>query len=190
MSASPFPPSFMGAFTYPLFGNWAWGGGWLSQLGTNFSLGKGYCDFAGSGVVHAVGGITALAVSMIIGPRIGKYNRDGTPNAMPGHDLVDRADWLLHPGLRLVRIQSRQHAGRLRQRQPAHRLDRGQHHARRLHRFLRRDPLYVDSLRQARRLHVGQRPAGRPGRHHCPQRIRQHGRSRHHRLDRRRTGLL
>src|SRR6267142_4794095 len=56
----------MGAFTYPIFANWAWGGGWLANLGANFGLGKGYCDFAGSGVVHSVGGITALAVSMII----------------------------------------------------------------------------------------------------------------------------
>jgi Amt family ammonium transporter len=79
---------FMGAITYPLFANWAWGGGWLSQLGANFGLGHGYADFAGSGVVHAVGGITALALSMIIGPRIGKYNRNGTPNAMPGHDIM------------------------------------------------------------------------------------------------------
>src|SRR6266478_3902634 len=79
---------FMGGITYPLFANWAWGGGWLSQLGVNFALGHGYCDFAGSGVVHAVGGVTALALSMIIGPRIGKYNRNGTPNAMQGHDLV------------------------------------------------------------------------------------------------------
>ncbi len=79
---------FLGAITYPLFGNWAWGGGWLAQLGANFGLGHGYCDFAGSGVVHAVGGLTALAVSMILGPRIGKYNRDGSPNAIPGHDIV------------------------------------------------------------------------------------------------------
>jgi len=79
---------FLAAFTYPLYANWAWGGGWLSQLGANFGLGHGYCDFAGSGVVHAVGGITALAVSMIIGPRIGKYNRNGSSNAMPGHDIV------------------------------------------------------------------------------------------------------
>ena len=78
----------MGAFTYPIYGNWAWGGGWLAQLGTNFGLGKGYADFAGSGVVHAVGGITALAVSMIVGPRIGKFTRQGKPVAMPGHDLV------------------------------------------------------------------------------------------------------
>jgi len=77
----------MGALTYPLYGNWAWGGGWLSQLGTNVGLGKGYCDFAGSGVVHAVGGITALAVCMLIGPRIGKYNRDGSANAILGHDV-------------------------------------------------------------------------------------------------------
>jgi len=77
----------MGAITYPLYGNWAWGGGWLSQLGTNASLGKGYCDFAGSGVVHAVGGITALAVCMMIGPRIGKYNRDGSSNPILGHDV-------------------------------------------------------------------------------------------------------
>ena len=78
----------MGAFTYPLFANWAWGGGWLANLGTNFGLGKGYCDFAGSGVVHAVGGITALAVSMMIGPRIGKYTREGKPNAILAHDIV------------------------------------------------------------------------------------------------------
>ncbi|MBZ5693929.1 MAG: ammonium transporter [Acidobacteriia bacterium] len=79
--------SIMGAITYPLFGNWAWGGGWLAQLGVNNQLGKGYCDFAGSGVVHAVGGITALAVCLIIGPRIGKFNRDGSSNPIIGHDI-------------------------------------------------------------------------------------------------------
>jgi Amt family ammonium transporter len=78
----------LGAITYPLFGTWAWGGGWLSQLGANFKLGHGYCDFAGSGVVHSVGGMTAFAVAMIIGPRIGKYNRDGSPNPIPGHDIT------------------------------------------------------------------------------------------------------
>jgi ammonium transporter, Amt family len=78
----------MGAFTYPLFANWAWGGGWLANLGANFGLGKGYCDFAGSGVVHAVGGLTALAMSIIIGPRLGKYTRTGKPNAIIGHDIV------------------------------------------------------------------------------------------------------
>jgi len=77
----------MGALTYPLFANWAWGGGWLAQLGTNLGLGKGYADFAGSGVVHSVGGVTALAVALIIGPRIGKFNRDGSGNAIIGHDI-------------------------------------------------------------------------------------------------------
>jgi Amt family ammonium transporter len=78
----------MGAFTYPLYGNWAWGGGWLATLGSSYGLGHGYADFAGSGVVHAVGGITALAMAIIIGPRIGKFNRDGKPNTIPGHDIV------------------------------------------------------------------------------------------------------
>src|SRR3569833_3234541 len=77
----------MGAITYPLFANWAWGGGWLAQLGTNLGLGKGYADFAGSGVVHSVGGVTALAVALIIGTRIGKFNRDGSNNAIIGHDI-------------------------------------------------------------------------------------------------------
>src|SRR5262249_9261642 len=77
----------MGALTYPLFANWAWGGGWLSQLGTNLGLGKGYCDFARSGVVHAVGGLTALAVCLIVCPRIGKFNRDGSANPIIGHDI-------------------------------------------------------------------------------------------------------
>ncbi len=78
----------MGAFTYPLFANWAWGGGWLATLGTGFGLGHGYADFAGSGVVHAVGGITALALGIMIGPRIGKFTRTGKPLAIPGHDLL------------------------------------------------------------------------------------------------------
>ena len=76
------------AFTYPLFANWAWGGGWLANLGANFGLGKGYVDFAGSGVVHAVGGVTALAIAIILGPRIGKFGRDGKPHAILAHDLV------------------------------------------------------------------------------------------------------
>jgi Amt family ammonium transporter len=78
----------MGAFTYPIYANWAWGNGWLANLGGNYGLGHGYADFAGSGVVHAVGGVTALALGIIIGPRIGKYTRSGKPNALVGHDIV------------------------------------------------------------------------------------------------------
>src|SRR5437588_10238023 len=87
-SASIISSFIMGAFTYPLFANWAWGGGWLANLGANFGLGKGYCDFAGSGVVHAVGGLTALAMAIIVGPRLGKYTRTGKSNALIGHDIV------------------------------------------------------------------------------------------------------
>jgi len=78
---------FVSTLVYPVFGNWAWGGGWLSQLGA-IGLGKGYIDFAGSGVVHAVGGWCALAGAMILGPRLGKYNRDGSANTIPGHNMV------------------------------------------------------------------------------------------------------
>ncbi len=78
----------MGAIIYPIYGMWMWGGGWLSQLGNGmFKLGNGAVDFAGSGVVHATGGWAALALAMILGPRIGKFNKDGTPNAFPGHNL-------------------------------------------------------------------------------------------------------
>ena len=78
---------FCSMLLYPLFGNWVWGGGWLSQLGTNFALGHGYIDFAGSSVVHACGGIAALAGIIVLGPRIGKFRKDGTPVAIPGHNL-------------------------------------------------------------------------------------------------------
>jgi Amt family ammonium transporter len=79
---------FCSTLTYPVFGNWAWGGGWLSQLGVNFGLGHGYVDFAGSGVVHATGGWMGLAGAMVLGPRIGKYNKDGSVNSTPGHNLT------------------------------------------------------------------------------------------------------
>ena len=74
------------ALPYCLYANWVWGGGWLAQAGKNWNLGHGAVDFAGSGVVHAMGGIIALAGGMIIGPRIGKYV-NGKPVAMPGHNI-------------------------------------------------------------------------------------------------------
>ena len=66
-------------FIYPITGHWIWGGGWLSSIG--------FHDFAGSTAVHMVGGICALVGAKIVGPRIGKYNEDGTPNAIPGHNI-------------------------------------------------------------------------------------------------------
>jgi ammonium transporter, Amt family len=79
---------FMGAILYPIFGCWAWGGGWLSQLGTTMGLGHGYVDFAGSTVVHGIGGWCAMALAIILGPRLGKYGPDGKPRAFPAHNLV------------------------------------------------------------------------------------------------------
>jgi len=79
---------FMGALLYPIFGCWVWGGGWLSQLGATMGLGHGYVDFAGSTVVHAVGGFCAMALAIILGPRLGKYGPDGKPRAFPAHNIV------------------------------------------------------------------------------------------------------
>jgi Amt family ammonium transporter len=78
---------FMSMWAYPIFGNWVWGGGWLSQLGSQFGLGHGHVDFAGSSVVHMVGGVAALVGAIIVGPRIGKYGKDGKVNAIPGHHM-------------------------------------------------------------------------------------------------------
>src|SRR5215211_3557225 len=78
---------FMSMFAYPVFGNWVWGGGWLAQLGSQFGLGHGHVDFAGSSVVHMVGGVAALAGAIVVGPRIGKYGKDGKVNAIPGHHM-------------------------------------------------------------------------------------------------------
>ena len=78
---------FMSMFLYPLYGNWVWGGGWLSQLGVNMGVGHGHVDFAGSSVVHMTGGVTALAGVIVLGPRIGKFRRDGAIGALPGHNL-------------------------------------------------------------------------------------------------------
>lgn len=74
-------------FIYPLVGGWVWGGGWLQNLGRFAGLGNGAVDFAGSGVVHMIGGTLALVGALVIGPRIGRFNRDGSANAMPGHDI-------------------------------------------------------------------------------------------------------
>jgi ammonium transporter, Amt family len=70
-----------------VFAHWVWGGGWLAQMGVNWNLGHGAVDFAGSGVVHAMGGIIGLAGVMVLGPRIGKYSLEGKPLPLPAHHL-------------------------------------------------------------------------------------------------------
>lgn len=76
---------FICAFIYPIFGSWAWGSlldgnGWLESLG--------FCDFAGSTVVHSIGGWLALAGAIVLGPRLGKYGPDGKPKAILGHNIA------------------------------------------------------------------------------------------------------
>jgi ammonium transporter, Amt family len=79
---------FASMLLYPVYGNWVWGGGWLSQLGAlGPKWGHGAVDFAGSGVVHAMGGVAAFWGAKILGARIGKFDKDGKPRAIPGHHL-------------------------------------------------------------------------------------------------------
>ena len=78
---------FISMFLYPLFANWVWGGGWMATLGKNFGIGHGVVDFAGSAVVHSMGGMLALSGAIVIGPRIGKFKKDGTARAFPGHNI-------------------------------------------------------------------------------------------------------
>ncbi len=68
---------------YPIFGHWVWGNGWLANL----PFGEGVKDFAGSGVIHGVGGLVSFVGAWMVGPRFGKYNPDGTPNMIHGHNL-------------------------------------------------------------------------------------------------------
>ena len=140
---------FMSMFVYPLFGNWVWGGGWLSQLGVNFGLGHGHVDFAGSSVVHMVGGVAALAGAIVLGPRLGKYDKNGKPVAIPGHHipmaligtLILAFGWFgFNPGSTLA-------GGDLRIAVVA-----DEHHARRHRRGDHLDDLHDVALREARSL--------------------------------------
>jgi Amt family ammonium transporter len=72
---------------YPVYANWVWGGGWLSQMGANFGLGHGHVDFAGSSVVHMTGGVAAIVIGKMIGPRAGKYTPDGKIHPIAPHSI-------------------------------------------------------------------------------------------------------
>ncbi len=75
--------TFFTGLVYPITSHWVWGGGWLSSIG--------FFDFAGSGVVHMLGGVAALAGAIVVGPRIGKYTSDGQPRPIPGHSVTHGA---------------------------------------------------------------------------------------------------
>ncbi len=80
--------AIMGAVAFPLIAHWTWGGGWLAQLGANFSSGAGFLDGGGAAAIHALGGVSGLAIVWIAGPRKGKFPREGLSTAMPGHNVV------------------------------------------------------------------------------------------------------
>jgi Amt family ammonium transporter len=80
LGASCASTALLAGWTFPLFAHWAWGGGWLAQLG--------FLDSGGAGAIQVVGGLTALSLTWILGPRRGKFNPDGMPSAMPGHNAV------------------------------------------------------------------------------------------------------
>lgn len=88
LSAACASTALLAGWTYPLFAHWVWGGGWLAELGINAALGHGVIDAGGSGTIQAVGGLTALALAWILGPRRGKYSLEGMPTAIPGHNAV------------------------------------------------------------------------------------------------------
>lgn len=88
LSASWASSAILAAFTYPLFAHWVWGGGWLAQLGASHRLNAGFIDAGGSATIQAVGGLTALSIAWMVGPRRGKYLAENMPAAIPGHNAV------------------------------------------------------------------------------------------------------
>jgi Amt family ammonium transporter len=86
LGASCASAALLSGLSYPLFAHWAWGGGWLAQLGSNAQMGRGFVDSGGAGSVQAVGGLTALAITWLLGPRRGKYEQAGMPAAFPAHN--------------------------------------------------------------------------------------------------------
>jgi Amt family ammonium transporter len=78
----------LAGFVYPLFAHWVWGGGWLAELGGTFHLGASFSDPGGAGTLQGTGGIAALAVVWILGPRRGKFPRGGPPAVIPAHHII------------------------------------------------------------------------------------------------------
>ncbi len=144
---------------YPICGHWMWGGGWLQSMG--------FHDFAGSAAVHNVGGVIAMLGAALLGPRIGKYDKDGKPHAIPGHNLTAGAlgvfilwfCWFGFNGGSFPEPFHRCH----------HDPDRSgllQHQPCRSRCYLRDHALHLEAVRQAGRLHDPERLSGRSGRHH------------------------
>jgi len=88
LGASCVSTALLAGWTYPLFAHWVWGGGWLAQLGTSYGLGSGFVDAGGSSTIQGVGGLTALSIAWIVGPRRGKYSANSMPAAIPAHNVT------------------------------------------------------------------------------------------------------
>ena len=88
LSAMCASTALLAGWIFPLYAHWVWSGGWLAQLGTNYGLGHGLLDIGGSSCIQAVGGLSALSVVWIIGPRRGKYSSRNLSNAIPAHNSV------------------------------------------------------------------------------------------------------
>jgi ammonium transporter, Amt family len=88
LGASCASTALLAGCTYPLFAYWVWSAGWLSQLGSNYALGHGFVDPGGASCIQIMGGLTALSIAWILGPRRGKFSAEGIPTAMPGHSAV------------------------------------------------------------------------------------------------------
>jgi Amt family ammonium transporter len=88
LTAGAATAAVLAAIVFPLIAHWVWAGGWLSQLGVNFSLGAGFLDPGGAASIHVLGGLSALAIAWIAGSRKGKFPKEGFSTAMPGHNAV------------------------------------------------------------------------------------------------------
>jgi Amt family ammonium transporter len=88
LAATCVSTAFLAGLVFPYVSFWFWGGGFLSQLGPNLGLGYGVIDAGGAGVIQLVGGVAALVMAWLLGPRQGKFTSDGIPTAMPGHNAV------------------------------------------------------------------------------------------------------
>jgi Amt family ammonium transporter len=88
LGASCVSTILLAGWTYPLFAHWVWSEGWLSQLGLMYGLGQGFVDSGGAGTIQVMGGLSALSIAWILGPRRGKYSSEGGPAAIPAHNVV------------------------------------------------------------------------------------------------------
>jgi Amt family ammonium transporter len=88
LGASCISTIFLAGWTYPLFAHWVWSEGWLSQLGSLYGLGQGFVDGGGAATIQVMGGLSALSMAWILGPRRGKYASEGGPSAIPAHNVV------------------------------------------------------------------------------------------------------